>query len=240
MGKSLLLLSKAQLKAFIGIGFLIAIHWLTFYGSVKLANASVTLICMATTSLFTAIIEPLLLKQRFQRLDLLLGALIIPSMALVVNGIDEAYYLGVVVGLISAFMASLFSVFNKKYVGQVNVLSMTFVEILGVFISLSLLLPFLWSQGTLVFLPPTTMDWIYLGVLAILCTTVAWVVSLIALRKLTVFEANLVVNLEPVYGIVLAALILKEYQQVNFSFYIGASLITLIVLLYPKIKRKYA
>ncbi len=238
-GKELLKLSKKQIQVFLGIGVIIGLHWLTFYGAVKLSNASITLICMATTSLFTSFIEPLFFKRQINKLEILLGAAMVPCMALVVNGISDDYYLGVIVGLASAFLAALFSVFNKKYVSEVSILSMTFVEMVGVFIFLSIIIPFVLSGNSeFVLMPPSGLDWFYIGVLAILCTTVAWVISLYALRELTVFEANLVVNLEPVYGIVLAAFILKEYEQLNTSFYIGAFLIIVIVLCYPFIRKR--
>jgi drug/metabolite transporter (DMT)-like permease len=239
-GRELLKLSKKEILIFLGIGMIIALHWLSFYGAVKLSNASITLICMATTSLFTSIIEPVYFKRRLNWMDILLGVLIIPCMVLVVNGVSESYYLGVIVGLFSAFTASLFSVINKKYVDNVNIMSMTFVEMMGVFIFLSILMPFVfgYSEQAYSFLPPTGLDWFYIGILSILCTTVAWVISLIALRVLTVFEANLVVNLEPVYGMALAAVILKEHEQLNTTFYIGAAMILVIVLMYPYLKKR--
>lgn len=239
-GLTLLKLKRKQVFVFLGIGFIISLHWLSFYGAVKLSNASITLICMATTALFTSFIEPFVFRRKLDWLDIILGLLMIPCMALVVNGVQPGYYLGVAVGLFSAFSASLFGVINKKYVHQVDVLSMTFVEMVGVFLSISIMIPFVFhfSETTYHFAPPTTVDWLYIFVLAILCTTVAWVISLFALRVLTAFEINLVINLEPIYGIALAALILKEYEQLNTSFYIGAFLILLVVLAYPYFKRK--
>lgn len=239
-GLTLLKLNKREVFIFLGIGFIIALHWLSFYGAVKLSNASITLICMATTALFTSFIEPFVFRKKLDWLDIVLGLLMIPCMALVVNGVQPGYYLGVAVGLFSAFSASLFGVINKKYVDKVDVLSMTFVEMVGVFISISIMIPFVFHFSDTVynFVPPSTIDWVYILILALVCTTLAWVISLFALRVLTAFETNLVINLEPIYGIALAALILKEYEQLNTSFYIGAFLILAVVLAYPYFKRK--
>lgn len=238
-GKELLKLSRHQILVFLGVGVIIALHWLSFYGAVKLSNASITLICMATTSLFTSFVEPIFFKKQISKLEIMLGAAIIPCMALVVNGVDSAFHLGVAVGLTSAFLAALFSVINKKYVSDVNVISMTFVEMVGVLMFLTLIIPLiLQGNNDLLLLPPSSLDWFYIIILALLCTTLAWVISMYALRALTVFEANLVVNLEPVYGILLAAFILKEYEQLNLTFYIGAGLIICIVLGYPLLKKR--
>ena len=226
-------------KKFLGIGIIVGLHWLCFYGSVKLANASICLITLATTSFFTSLLEPLYFKKPLNKGELLLGVAIVPSMALIAQGSGVEYYWGIIVGLLSAFFASVFSVMNKKYVDEVNVLHMTLIEMVGVFLLMSGILLGMQLLGTVeVFLPPTPMDWVYIFTLAILCTNVAWVLALIALKKLSVFEANLVVNLEPIYGIVMAAVLLKEYQQLNTNFYIGAALIIAIVIYYPYYQRK--
>lgn len=223
----------------IGIGFIVGLHWLCFYGSVKLANASVSLICMATTSFFTSFLEPIIMKGKVQKIEMIIGIAIVPMMALIVSDLNAAYIWGVVVGLLSAFLAALFNIFNKKHLDKASPLAMTFMELIGVFILMSIIIPFYQlSSGSFDFLPKDGMSWVYLLVLALLCTSFAWVISLLALKHLSAFESTLVVNLEPVYGIVFAAVLLKEYEQLNMSFYIGAVLILCSVILYPMLKNK--
>ena len=238
-GKDLLIIDKNKILIYLGIGFIIGIHWLCFYGAVKLANASITLICMATTSFFTSLLEPFFTKKiRHDFLDISLGLVMIPCMYLVVKGAHLTSLSGVWVGLLSALLASVFTILNKKHMGDTDTMSLTFLELVGVFIVISAIVPFVSNGDDFRFLPQEYITWFYLLVLALLCTTLAWVLSLKALKFITAFEANLVVNLEPVYGILLAAVLLKEYKNLTPTFYFGATLILIIVISYPWMKRK--
>lgn len=242
MGKDLVGIPKHLWKSFAWIGVLIGIHWICFYGAIKLSNASITLVCMATTSFFTSIIEPLYLKTKISKTEITLGALMVPCMYLVVSGISTDAYMGVVVGLLSAFFAAAFTVGNKKIVDDMRPLVMSFAELSSVLVMTTILLPILLMvDPSMTIMPPTWLDWIYLLVLALVCTTLAWVISLVALRHLSAFENNLIVNLEPVYGILLAAALLNEHESLSPSFYLGTGLILVVVLIYPlskKIKKK--
>lgn len=239
-GKTLKGLNKKQIQIYIIIGMIIGLHWICFYGSVKLSNASVCLICMSTTSLFTSIIEPILVRTKFKKFDLFMGLLIIPGMVLVVNNIDVQYMLGVGVGLASAFLAAIFSTLNKAYIKGADPFTISFIELSGAWVMISILLIIThilgFSVGQLI--PTSASDWMYLVLLALLCTTLAHVLSLQALKHLTAFASNLVVNLEPVYGILLAVFILKEHKELNAMFYTGATIIVLSVLLYPTLSKK--
>ena len=228
--------SKKDLFTFLGIGFLIGIHWLCFYGSVKLSNASFTLICMATTSFFTSLLEPLFFRRKIIWIETLLGFLMIPCMYLIVGNESKYSGFGILVGLLSAFFAAFFTVLNKKYIEGHNTLKVSLYEMIGVFILMSLVLPFMNSASIEII--PSSSDWVYLLVLSLLCTTLAWVISLKALKNVTAFESNVIVNLEPVYGIALAILILKEHKELNSNFYIGATAILLVTILFPMMKNK--
>ena len=235
--RSVFQIPPKRILVFTGIGVLVALHWITFYGSIKLGNsASVTLACFATTALFTSVLEPLITKSSFKWLELILGIFIILGIYLL-SGVGEYYYKAIAVGLISAFLAALFSVLNKKYIIGYNSISISIIELLAGFIFISLCLPLI-----TIFLPqeqllPTSMDWFWLICLGLLCTSFAYVLSLNSLKELSAFVANLSINLEPVYGILLAIVIFKESQDLNFSFYIGTSIILLAVILYPLISR---
>ena len=126
---------------FAGIGVLVAIHWLAFYGAIKLANASITLVCMATTSFFTTFLEPLIMRHKVRWYEIGLGLLIIPGMALIVNSTSASMNMGIIAGLIAAFMAALFAIFNKRLVGKADELSITFIELGSAWLFLSIVIP---------------------------------------------------------------------------------------------------
>jgi drug/metabolite transporter (DMT)-like permease len=229
---------KAILQ-FAGIGVLVAIHWLAFYGAIKLSNASITLVCMATTSFFTAFLEPLIMKHKVRWYEIGLGVLIIPGMALIVNSTEASMNMGIIVGLIAAFMAALFATFNKRLVGKSDEMSITFIELGSAWLFLSIVIPIYMSisEEHVQFWPVSLMDWVYLIILALLCTTLAYVLALRALRHLSAFAANLTVNLEPVYGIALAWVMLSEHKELSTGFYWGVLIILVSVFSYPLLKR---
>jgi drug/metabolite transporter (DMT)-like permease len=192
---------------------------------------------MATTSLFAALLEPFFLKSNFKWLDLGLSILIIPAMALVAQTVEEGMQLGILVGLASAFLAALFSVLNKKYVSKADPYTITYVELTSAWLFISaLLLLFDFGRETIVVVPPSQMDWIWMIVLALACTTLTFILSLRALTGLSAFASTLVVNLEPVYGIILAVLLLGEHQEMSPTFYVGCAIILMVVLSYPFLK----
>lgn len=230
---------KAAIFRFTGIGILVALHWVAFYGAIKLSNASITLICMATTSFFTSLIEPVVMRQKVRWYELLLGLIIIPGMGLIVGSTDASMNLGIIVGLASALLAALFATLNKKYIRQSDEMSITFLELGSAWLFLCLVLPvylFITAQPVQI-LPASLRDWGYLLVLALLCTTLAYVLALRALNHLTAFASNLTVNLEPVYGILLAWVLLRENEELNAGFYLGGAVILLAVFSYPLIRR---
>ena len=218
-------LPRPLIARYMSIGVLVALHWICFFGAVKLANASISLICMATTSFFTALIEPLVFRRALKWSELSLGLLMIPGIMLIVNNTDGALMLGVLVGLISAFLASLFAVFNKKLVDEADPLTITFLELGSGWLFLSLVLPVYFYYYNVSAFLPQGYDWLWLIMLALLCTTLAYVLSLRALKHLSAFASTLTINLEPVYGILLAWLLLDDAQELTPQFYVGCLLI---------------
>jgi len=230
-------IKRNNLLIFSGIGVLVALHWLTFYGSIKLGNsASVTLACLATASLFTSILEPLITKSKFQWVELILGLLVIIGIYFL-SGVGEAYYWAIIVGLISALLASLFSVFNKKYITGQNSISVSVIELFAGFLFITIAYPLLQMLFPQPQWFPTGYDWIWLLILGLLCTSLAFVLSMEALKELSAFISNLSINLEPVYGIVLAIWLLNEDADLNFDFYLGTTIILFSVILHPVITR---
>lgn len=236
------------LWSYAGIGVLVALHWLTFYGAIKLANASVAATCIALATVFTAVIEPLLARRRFSMRELALGLAVLPGVALVVGGIDPDMRIGVAVGALSALLVALFGTLNKRLVGHVDAkhgdpLTVTALE-LGAgagTVALTLLAPLMPAifpafAGEL-FALPGARDAAYLLLLSLGCTLLPFALSLVALRHMSAFAAQLAVNLEPVYAIVLAIVLLGEQHQLTPQFYLGVAVILAAVLAYPLINR---
>lgn len=235
--KGIRAIKRSNILIFSGIGVLVAIHWLTFYGSIKVGNsASVTLACLATSSLFTSFLEPLITKSKFQMVELFLGLLVIIGIYFL-SGVGDAYYWAIVIGIISAFLAALFSSLNKKYITGQNSLSVSTIELAAGFVFISIcypLLQYIFPQPQWF---PSQTDWIWLIVLGLLCTSLAFALALDALKEISAFISNLSINLEPVYGILLAIWLLNEDADLNTDFYIGTSIIFLAVLLHPIITK---
>lgn len=235
-------------KRFLLIGCLVALHWLTFYGCIKLGNsASLALACFGTIAFFAALLEPLIIKTPFKKVELFLGIIIIVGLAFIAKSNPDEhfswqsnYIQAMVMGIISAFFAALFSVFNKKYVGNNNPMVITFLQMLGGFVFLTLLLPFYIAYFDVDFqIIPQTNDIIYLLLLAVLCTNIAFSLEMEALKNMSAFMSNLIINLEPIYGMIMAVILFQENQMLNTWFYIGSFLIIATVFLHPVLNNNF-
>ena len=218
--------------AYAGIGILVATHWVTFYASIKLANASVAATCMAVTPVFLAVVEPWIAKRRLDSREVALGLLVIPGVALVIGGTPGGMRLGILVGVISAFFVALFGSFNKRLAHSGDALSVTFLELGAGTLALTLIMPFTGSIGGGFVVPEGSDVW-YLAALAIGCTLLPFALSLIVLRQLSAFGTTLAINLEPVYAIAIAAVLLGEQRELTPQFYLGVAIIMAIVFSYP-------
>ncbi len=233
--------------AYIGIGCIVALHWLTFYGAIKLANASVAATCIATVPIFLALIEPVLTGRPFRWRELLLGLLAVPGIALLVGGTPEHMNAGIIVGIASAFFAALFAALNKRLIMRAGALSVTAIEMAAGAVLIGLLLAVLTASGSgdvagmfdaEEALLPGTVDALWLLLLAFGCTLLPFALSLVALRHLSAYASALAVNLEPVYAILLAIVILAEQAELDPTFYLGSALIIGVVLVYPWLQRR--
>jgi len=211
-----------------GIGCLVALHWLAFYGSVKLANASVAATTMALAPVVTALIEPALTGARFERHNLLLGILVIPGVALVVGGIPQDMHWGFWLGVVSAALAAVFNALNKRHLGNRDAMAVTWIELGAGFLLVAALAPvmapLIAPHGRAVVLPGVH-DGALLLVLAILCTLIPYAVALAALRHISAFTAQLAINLEPVYAICIAVAFLGEARDLDTSFFLGVAIV---------------
>lgn len=207
-----------------GVGLIIAFHWVTFYGSVKYANVSVALVCFSATGFFTALLEPFLLPKKIVWTELLLGLLAISGIYIIFD-FHPQYKVGIFFGILSALGSALFPIFNKQLLLRFAPKTLTLYELGFGCVLLSFLLPFYLHYFPAGYFIPTFSDWLWLIVLAVACTVVAFILQLNALRKISAFTANLSYNLEPVYGIILAFIIFGENKRLHPGFYWGLLLI---------------
>lgn len=228
--KKLQTISPAHVWKLLGIGTLIALHWVCFYGSIKIANVSIGLICFAAVGLFTAILEPILTTKKFSWAETGLGLLSLLGIYLIFH-FDTQYRTGIILGILSAILAALFSVLNKKYVSVAAPQTMMLYELSGGLLILTLCMPVYLYYFPVDSIFPSLPDWGWLLVLSWLCTVLAMDLMLQSLRKISAFTQNLTLNLEPVYGIGLAFILYNENEHLDAAFYTGFALIALSVVL---------
>ena len=221
--------TKDALRIF-GVGAIVAMHWVTFYGSIKYANVSVALVCFSATGFFTAFFEPLILRRRISIIEVLLGLIGIMGIYIIFN-FHREFKMGIIFGLISATGSAIFPILNKSLLLEFSPKTLTLYELGGGLLILTILMPFYLMQFPALYYLPTASDWLWLIILAWCCTVISFDLQLNALKKISAFTANLTYNLEPVYGIILAFIIFRENQHLNRAFYWGAGLILLAILL---------
>ncbi len=225
---------RRTLGRFAAVGVVIALHWLTFYGAIKLSNASVAATCMAIAPIFMAVIEPRIARRPFDPRELGIGVVALPGVALVVGGTPQGMRLGITVGVISALLVAVFGSLNKRYVERADPLLMTWVELAAGTAFLTLVAA-LWPGGQ-AFAWPGERDFTLLMTLAIACTLLPFTLSLRALRHTSAFTAQLAISLEPVYAVLLAIVLLGEQRDLSAAFYFGVLLIVGSVFVHTWIK----
>lgn len=211
------------------LGTVQALHWVTFYASIKLANVTIALTCLSTTALIASLIEPLVMKKKFDAVEIFLGLFAIAGI-LVIYETHLAFSTGIIVGLISSVLTVLVSVLNKKIVDRHKPEDITLYQLTGGFVGLSILLPLFQYFFAETWHMPTTWDWICLVILSWLCTILTFFLYIRALKKVSAFTMNLTLTLEPVYGIILAFLLYKENRLFSHWFYVGFALIAVAVV----------
>jgi drug/metabolite transporter (DMT)-like permease len=227
---------RAMIKMIL-TGVVIAIHWLLFFGAARYSNASVSLVGLSTTTFWTALLEPVIRKRRVSKTEIIFGIMVIAGLYVIYS--DEFEYgLGLLMSIGSALLAAVFSIFNVGFVRKHNHMTIAFYEMIGAFIGTIPFLFWLNTTATPILSMPTVADAGYLLVLAFVCTVYANSVGIKLLKQLSAFASNLVINLEPVYGILLALLFFGESERMSSSFYIGAAIVTITVLLYPIVNKK--
>lgn len=231
--------SQKHIWVILGTGVLIAAHWILFFLSARISNASVCLAGMATCSLWTSLIEPLSQKRKIKRFEVLLSIVAFIGIGVIFN-VEFDYLSGLLTAVLSAFIASVFTVINGRLTKTYDPYVITFYEMVGACLATVAFFPI--YSGFFVdrlSLNPSVSDWVYLAVLAIICTVYAYSISVELMKRLSAFSINLVVNLEPVYGIILALIIFGDSEEMSPGFYVGTLLILTSVLLYPLLNRRY-
>lgn len=221
-------------------GFIVAIHWLTFFGAGRVANPSTSLVGFATCSFWAALIEPIAKRKKIQPLEIGLGLVVIIGLYIIFAG-DFQYPLGLFLGIISGLTAAIFSVINSKLVVRVNANTITFYEMACACVIILLFFPLyqsFWADKGQLSLLPLWSDWIYIAIMAWACSVYAYSAAINLTKKLSVFFIQLALNLEPVYGIALALIVFGDKEVMSLNFYVGTIIIISAVALYPFLKKR--
>ncbi|MRX45994.1 DMT family transporter [Pedobacter puniceum] len=227
--------NKEQFLKLFLTGGIVGLHWILFFGSIKASTVSVAMVCLSSLTLFTAVLEPLFSSKSVSKLEILVGFLIILGIYMIFK-FETEYETGIIMGISSAFCASIFSIINSKQVKNRAATVITYYELIGAFCWISFYL--LLTNGYTKAMILNLSDIIYLLILGIICTSVAYVAGVMVMKELSAFRVALITNLEPVYAIILALFIFGKDEQMTNGFYAGASIILATIFLYPIVKTR--
>ena len=232
-------LTKIKKKDFFGllfVGSLVAVHWFFFFESIKVSNVSVAVVCLSTASFFSAMIEPLFLKRKPKLYEYILGIVVFVTLFLMLEA-ETKYTMGYVYGIIASFLGTLFTLYNAKYINRLEASKITMVEMLAGVIIFSILM-LLNKEIGINNLKIDINDFVYLLLLGTICTAAVFVWMVEIMKYISPYSLIMAINLEPIYSIVLALINFSESEHMNLSFYIGASVIILVVFLESYLKNK--
>ena len=231
-------ISRKLLLMFLGSGFIIALHWVAFFEAIEVSNVSVTLASLSTGAFFASILEPIFYKRKIIGYEVLFGLFVILGLYIIYE-VNGNFLYGITLALIAAFLSATFSIISGKFAGKYSSSYIALYQIIGGVFLISLYL-FLTGQMNAGFFSLSSTDWMYLLILGSICTAYTFVASIDVMRHLSPYTVMLTINLEPVYGIILAILVFPETEKMSTGFYIGAGIIILTILAngYFKLKRK--
>jgi len=234
--KQLFSVSKKDFLGLLGVGALVTFHWLCFFESIKVSTISVAVVCLSTSSLFSALIEPFFFKRKFLFYEVIMGVVVVVALAFIM-GTETKYFWGYFYGILAAFLATLFTLFNAKYINKVGAAKITMIEMLSGVIIISCILFF--QEDYTVFTSKISItDLSYLIVLGTLCTAMVFVWLTEIMRHITPYSLIMAINLEPVYSIIFALIIFGDNELMSSSFYLGSCAIIGIVFLDGYLKNK--
>lgn len=229
-------ISKKTLIRFLMAGFIIALHWFTFFKAIKVSNISVTLACLSTGAFFTSFLEPIFYRKKVVWYEVLFGVAVVGGLYIIFN-VSGNYLEGMLIALLSAFLSALFAVVNSKLVKNHDSIIISFYELMGGVLFFTVLL-FLSQSFSADFFVLSVTDLMYLMILSSVCTAYAFIASTSVMKFLSPYTVMLTTNLEPVYGIILAVMIFHDKEKMGFEFYAGAAVILLTVLLNGLLKMR--
>ncbi|SEI44147.1 Threonine/homoserine efflux transporter RhtA [Dyadobacter koreensis] len=223
-------ISKKDFQRIALSGFLLGLHWIFFYGSIKYSNISVGVVCFSLTGFFTAILAPILNKKKFALSELLLSGLTLLGIGLIFS-FDSRYRTGILLGVMSSLLVAFYTIANERLAHSFKSETIMVYQMIGGSLGLAILMPFYLHFFPVETMIPSWQDLGYLLMLSLFCTVLLYMLLIQALRKISAFTVNLSFNLEPIYTIALAILIYKENRELTTPFYIGLGLIILSVAL---------
>jgi len=229
--------SPKNMLKFLVAGIIIALHWITFFAAINASNVSIALAMFSTGAFFASFIEPIFYRRKIIGYEIIFGLIVIVGVALIVNS-EIKYLNGIVLGISSAFFSSLFAVINGRFVEKHNATVISFYEFIGGVAFISIYLTFSNSGFSMQFFDLPNSDWLYIGILASICTAYAFIAAVHIMRYISPYTVVLSYNLEPVYGIILALLFFGESEMMSSNFYYGAILILVTVLVEAVLKNK--
>jgi drug/metabolite transporter (DMT)-like permease len=223
----------------LGVGAIMSFHWICFFGSARASTVAVSLVTFSTTSFFTSIVEPMVRKTKISWVEVFLGVLVVLGMYFVF-AFEGKYIVGILIGLVGALLATVFSVINAQFAQKYDAQIVTFYEMLGAFGAMWIYIPvIIFALPNEHFqLTPTHYDWLWIAILGLVCTVYPYIEMMQLLKKISAFTLNLSINMEPIYGILMAYFIFGESEKMTSGFYIGGILILLSVVLHPFLKKK--
>ena len=233
---------KANFKAIIGFsiaGIIIALHWITFFGAIDVSNISITLAMFSTGAFFASFIEPIIYKRKIIWYEILFGILVIIGVFIITQS-EINYFMGIILGIVSAFLSSLFAVLNGKFLQKHNATTITFYEFISGVLFVTLFIMIFGEGFSIDFFMLPNSDYLYLFILASICTAYAFIASVYVMKYISPYSVVLAYNLEPIYGIILALILFPETEQMGSNFYYGALIILFAVLLNGILKNKRA
>lgn len=228
--------SLLDIMKIFGLGLLLAVHLIFFFASIKYSNVAVGVVCYSLVGFFTVIFEPLINKTKFSYIELLYSLIAVVGILLIFN-FDSGFRIGIILGVISAALFALYTIYNKIIEVGKSARSMLFYELLGGTVFMSFFLPVYLYCNPVEILYPVGIEWLWLFILAFFCTVLLYLFHIDVLKTLSAFTVSLAGNLEPIYGVLFAIAFLGEAHDLTLSFYIGMSLILFSVFLQSFIKK---
>jgi drug/metabolite transporter (DMT)-like permease len=222
---------------FVFTGALVGGHWILFFAAIKLSTVAITLVCLSSITLFTAIFEPLITKKKISKMEILAGVMIIIGIILIFK-FETNYTKGIIAGLTSAVFASLFAIINSRLVQKTEAPVIAFYELSGAFVWTTIYLLFTNGFNQSMLLKGSDIG--YLLILGTICTSLAYVAGVSVMRELSAFRVALITNLEPVYGIIMSFLFFGDMKKMTGGFWIGALIILSTIFLFPVAQKQIA